>query len=176
MKIPISTMAGALARAFLQYKDNPAHSKHLEGQYLHFHISWTGNDLKDSDLGDIFIAAQAVLDIGQSIRGSEIKAPQQNGHGLVVRVRYPYPLPWHVIGNKANREFVPKLAMSDIARCLYLARSNRDTERLLALHPDPSPFWQRLWRRYSLEAERRRIEAQNRKAGKERARTQRDFP
>lgn len=176
MKISTSSMTGALARAFLQYSSTPLHSKHLEGQSVQFKITWAGNDMQNVDIGSIFIASADVLNTGESTRICRIDAPMQNGHGLVVRVMYPYPLPWHQTGNRSNRDFIPALAINDIARCLDLARSSTDTRRLLLANPDPSPAWQRLWRRHTIRAERRRIEKQERKVEEQRTRIRRDFP
>lgn len=165
-------MTGALARAFRQYKGAPGHHNHKSYQSIVFKISWAGNDLQGKDFADTSAAAQLVFDSTQMLTHGTIEIPQQNGHGLVVRVRYQYPFPWHIKGGKANVEFAPKLAMNDIARCLELAAPNRDTDLLLTANPDPSPWWQLLLRRSALNGEKRKIKRSKRAASK---RAQ-DFP
>lgn len=175
MAISVPFMSGALCRAFQQLQSVPNLSGYSSDQYVEFAISWQGRDMQDEDLGDIFEAASKVFESTAQIVAGKIDTPRQNGHGLIVRVEYPYPFPWYAIWKKPNSTFARELAINDIARCLDLANSSMQTQNFLQRSPDPSIFPYRFWRFCVLTAERKGEEKAKRKAAKQRAKRQRDF-
>jgi hypothetical protein len=175
MAISVSLMSAALCRAFLQLQEAPKLSGYLSDQYVEFEISWQGKDLQGEEIGDIFMAASKVFENTAQIVTGKIDTPRQNGHGIIVRIGYPYPLPWYAIGRKPNSTFARQLAINDIARCLDLINSSPQTQRLLQKAADPSVFPYRFWRSYLLSAERQRREKAHAKVAKLRAKRKSDF-
>lgn len=168
-------MSAALCRAFLHLQSTPKLSGYSSDQYVEFEISWQGTDLQGKAIGDIFAAASEVFENSAQIVTGKIDTPRQNGHGLLVRVGYPYPFPWYAIGREPNSTFARQLAINDIARCLDLVSPSGQTRRLLHKAPDPSIFPYRYWRSHVLNVERNRREKALVKAAKLRAKRNRDF-
>lgn len=175
MAISAHSMGAALCRAFLQYQDVPKLSGYSLNQYIEFAISWQGRDLQGEEIGDIFMAASEVFEKTSQIVNGKIDTPMLHGNGLKVRVQYPYPFSWYVIGRKPNGRFARLLAITDIARCLDLNNSTAEIRRLLQKSNDPSSYPYRLWRALALYVERQRREKSYAKLVSERAKREQDF-